>query len=549
MSDIGLDIDSLFPYSSYRRHQRPILVETVNNLFNKGFSNVVVCAPTGIGKSAINTAVARKAEDAFITTPQKKLRKQLENDEDLNSYYKVLRSRQDYICKASDTEDSEAYSSRNCPIYLSKEKNCIETEECEYWKHKRKAINSDVATITFAYLIYDSYLPSFSHGEKRSFSDRELLVVDECHRLEQQTASLFAGYTISPYTLPETVFRDMYENIDPSTKRFDEIKKHLEEISYRAEKHIEEMRRKSVSGLKKRKNIARKIEQCRSFLRRYNYCLDEVKTGRDWVVDIDKVEYKEEERYSISLSPVDVDRFLQRYVWCRGDKRILSTATMPYLDSPDRWIEDLGLRPENTKIIKKPMPFNPSNRPIYTDYMIDRFTDGSDKKYWDNIVKAIESLYEKHKDEKGLIHTTSYERAEKLYNSLSDKSILHKKDPSENKNIDWVIYRWQENSEEKNMLLSPSFMDGIDLPDEKCRWQVLVKVPYPNPKNSRIDFLLNERDDWRWYYEVTAQKIIQSVGRGIRHKNDYCRYYILDKSFIDVMNKAYIPEWFQKAIK
>jgi hypothetical protein len=35
--------------------------------------------PTGIGKSLINVALANLAESAFYTTPQKKLRHQLEN--------------------------------------------------------------------------------------------------------------------------------------------------------------------------------------------------------------------------------------------------------------------------------------------------------------------------------------------------------------------------------------------------------------------------------------------------------------------------------------
>jgi len=91
-------------------------------------------------------------------------------------------------------------------------------------------------------------------------------------------------------------------------------------------------------------------------------------------------------------------------------------------------------------------------------------------------------------------------------------------------------------------------MDGIDLEGEMCRWQVLLKVPYPYLGDSRVEYMVNEKNDWDWYNEQTARRLIQSVGRGVRSGDDYCDYYVLDESFLDVMDSATVPEWFENAI-
>jgi Rad3-related DNA helicase len=74
-----------------------------------------------------------------------------------------------------------------------------------------------------------------------------------------------------------------------------------------------------------------------------------------------------------------------------------------------------------------------------------------------------------------------------------------------------------------------------------------VKVPYPNPTNARVNARLEEPDGDQWYYETTAQSIIQAVGRGVRHVKDYCTFYVLDGSYDDVRRKVSFPEWFLDA--
>ena len=215
-------IDETFPFSSYRPYQREILQEATDTLFGpeSEYDNLVIYAPTGIGKSPINVALARFAENAFYTTPQKKLRHQLETDDTLRNHYHVLRAREDYDCEFA-SRPSWPVSCADCPVYHDDERACRNyTSGCRYWARKETAMDGDVATLTFSYLITDGYLPAeveTTDGTQQvSFDDRELLIVDECHQLENQAASLFAGFSVAPSTVTDDVYENLAERI-PAT--------------------------------------------------------------------------------------------------------------------------------------------------------------------------------------------------------------------------------------------------------------------------------------------------------------------------------------------
>jgi len=92
--------------------------------------------------------------------------------------------------------------------------------------------------------------------------------------------------------------------------------------------------------------------------------------------------------------------------------------------------------------------------------------------------------------------------------------------------------------------------EGVDLPYEKCQFQVIYKVPYPYLGDKQI----NERKniDPEWYAYKTIMTLMQAYGRGMRAENDHCDTYILDKNIQTILrNKMYrklIPKFFKEAI-
>lgn len=534
----GRDIDEIFPFKSYREKQREVLAEARRMLLSDDYDNVILDAPTGVGKSAINVALCRDAEDAFYTTPQKKLRKQLKDDKVLNNHYKTLKARRDYTCGVTGD------NCEDCEVYQDAAMSCAQRDDCTYMNHKGIAIDHNTATTTFSYLIVDSQLPP-----EAGFDDRELLVVDECHNLANQVASLHMGFEVSPYNLPDEVFGDITSDLFMETTYYTGVENIVSELYKRCEGFV--TKHQDHDGLDNQ------VEQCEEFIDYAERFIEDTKHEEDsrdfnpWVVNTGYTKYGNEKIKTFELKPIDVSHFLRKNIWRRAEKKILSTATMPYRDNPDRWCAELGLDPDRTGIIHVRMPFPSRNRPVYTGRSIANMSGGGDEENWEEIMDTLNALQREHSGQKGLIHTASYERAKRVAESaqsgrwrgLEDNIMLHESDSDDD-----FVEQWYNS--DKDLCLSPSMMEGVDLYDDRCRWQALLKVPYPSPSDARVEYLLEHRPElgWSWYNETTANKVIQSVGRAVRSKGDYANYYILDEAFYRLKNKVAMPDWFLDAI-
>ena len=80
-----------------------------------------------------------------------------------------------------------------------------------------------------------------------------------------------------------------------------------------------------------------------------------------------------------------------------------------------------------------------------------------------------------------------------------------------------------------SVLVGPTLNEGIDLPDDLCRFIIIFKVPYPSLSSRLVR--AKQKLFPLWYNSTTSNNIIQGIGRGIRHKNDWCTTYILDACF------------------
>lgn len=555
--------DSLFPFPGYRDYQQEILFEAVDALFLDGFKNVIIDGPTGIGKSPINITLGRvisylaanKEEienyfsypldgidegNSFYTTPQKQLRNQLANDEDLKEFVHMLKSRSDYICGASGDNCKECTAPSN---HEDPNMTCSRMPGCTYWGEKIKAINSDIAALTFAMLVVDNHIPHESpEGQILSFDNRDAVIVDEGHNLENQVASLFAGFSVSEWVLPDEVFQGIESRIKWDFDRYEDVEDILDTLLRRADNFVNDWKE---SGQRESE-----VEQCENFIRKVSFCQQEVRNGRPWVVTVDSFDNG---RKKFTLKPVDVDNFLKKFIWSRGNKRIISSATIPYRDNIDKWARRLGLDGA-TKLISKPMPFPEENRLIDKSTIVGSMSGDGEDRHWNDVVKQIETIASKHQGKKGLIHTTSYKRAKKLAEALgTEKVIVHNYEykygewKKNERDTEVVIDDWQDS--DKDILLSPTMTEGVDLYDDLCRWQILMKIPYGFIGDSRVSYLINERNDWEWYNQTAMLDVIQSVGRAVRGPDDYASYYVIDQAFNKLMSQVSTPEWFNSAVR
>ncbi len=99
----------------------------------------------------------------------------------------------------------------------------------------------------------------------------------------------------------------------------------------------------------------------------------------------------------------------------------------------------------------------------------------------------------------------------------------------------------------ETVLVSPSMINGVDLKDELSRFQVILKVPFPNLVSTKIKKRLDTRPEW--YNWKTLVDLLQAYGRSIRNDEDWAETYILDECFDQILENKNVPQYFLDALK
>src|SRR3989454_10347496 len=162
---------------------------------------------------------------------------------------------------------------------------------------------------------------------------------------------------------------------------------------------------------------------------------------------------------------------------------------------------------------------------------------------------AIATILDAHRAERGLIHAPSYAAGARLVRDLAARAPAHAR------RLIWV-----ESTEVKaraldahrassvpTVLVSPSLREGVDLPDDFLRFQIVTKMPYPDLGDPWT--AARRGRDPRWYAVETAKALVQAYGRSCRHADDHGVTYVLDAQFERFLqhNRPLLPEWFLDA--
>jgi ATP-dependent DNA helicase DinG len=199
--------------------------------------------------------------------------------------------------------------------------------------------------------------------------------------------------------------------------------------------------------------------------------------------------------------------------------------------------------------ITVPSTFDPARRPIYV-HPIASLTRKNESDALPLISQAVVKVAVKHPNDKILVHTVSYKLTASILKALDQegqslRTISYTSASEKQRAIDRYLYQ------PSAILLAPSLDRGIDLPDDDCRCIVVCKVPFPNLADKQISARLHTRGGQAWYSVRTVRSLIQMTGRGMRHDQDYCESYILDKSFIDQIwrrHRNLLPKWWTDAL-
>ncbi len=572
-----MSMRSFFPLDHIRPNQDKVLDE-LDQALKSDYKFIFLEAPTGFGKSAVAVALARSLGSSHICTSTKDLQTQYNRDfpylsevkgrnnfpcivkedmgiresceygpclkdDDFDCIYKTRMS--DYDVKSEGTiYENLEINKYALKKYYDKAKEHsqlvrIEWRPCEYYHQKWISIKSSHTIYNYKYFLSDLF---YSSGVNK----RKLLILDEAHTLESEVSSfkniIFSKESLIRFfpkiDLPDSKQTDVETWIDFCTRLKEQFTRYVEKAANilgsggtstgQDDIHVSE--KNLIDAINYEKNLLTFLEDLRI-------------NKENWLVtNITKNEI-DNKLARIKLEPLVVSSYFTD-IFDKGSVSLLMSATIL---SKENLCKAVGLKNEDVKFIRvENSDFPIKNRPIYL-MNVAWLNARTMSESLPNIVKVLDNLLSVHKNDKGIIHTTSYSQVQFIKNNLSKANLsrLIETNPKFDRN-EMILKHTQ--SEKPTVLISPSMFLGVDLKDDLSRFQIIVKVPYPDLTDKKIS-VLKQRNP-KWYEWNTILRLIQAYGRSVRNADDYANTYILDSSvsFLLKNGKEMIPKWFSEAI-
>lgn len=202
---------------------------------------------------------------------------------------------------------------------------------------------------------------------------------------------------------------------------------------------------------------------------------------------------------------------------------------------------------ESSEYKRIPSTFDFTKSPIY---FINKYNMGYKDR--DNSLRQLKPVLYKLLETqlsniRGIIQTGSYQIAQEI---IKDAPLNIKKrflyyNGSREKSDVITMHELSKDT----ILIGPTLNEGIDLPGDKCRFILILKVPYPQLKDRLVNAKMKLFP--LWYNYTTSNMIIQGIGRGNRFKDDWCITYIFDSCFFGLYThtKEQYPKELQDRIK
>ena len=360
----------------------------------------------------------------------------------------------------------------------------------------------------------------------KKFPSRELLILDEAHLLEKEIVG-FTGISISKRWkryLPNFKIVDYGYEIEKWINFLIELQTHMLDLTGNVSEEL------AVEAITDTQKLTRAIDYICS-------------NPKNWIVS--EIKKENNEVTGVQLKPLDVSPYCKG-VFEKCDKTLMMSATI--LDK-DAFCTSLGLASEELKFIRVPSDFPLQNRPIIPSNIAYLNSDTlRQEKVQIKIAGAIDNLMTLYKNDKGIIHTTSYKQLDFIKENISQENKCRLLETNPEIQRDEVIAE-HVNSTKPTVLISPSLYTGLDLKDDLSRFQIITKVPYPDLGDRWINE--KKKRSGQWYNWQTALMLVQAYGRSVRSKEDYAVTYVLDSGFENFVwrNKHILPDWFTQAIQ
>lgn len=515
--------------------------------------DVVLCAPTGAGKSIIAAVVAealpgliRAYLPNLLPIPTLASQILMGTNALVHQYWDTFNNHPDILLlKGANNYDCEAFeaTAEACAFHAMKDHPELadlmhKCSRCEFRK-SRNVMNLTKHVITnYSYHFVERLY-------SQHFEPRVLTVYDEAHTLNDlfvdHCAIHISEKKMVAYSdeVAETLkmgnashfhlFRKVAEHIKNGKLNEKTYMSYLTELlqtynelsgMYDGEAEYA-LRSKSLPLYKKMTSLSRKYKGLGCKIDDFiNYAFDHVIDN-----NVDTLE--------LMIKPIFVSDMFDSLRNSVFNLFMSATVDENYL------VRTLSLDKEKTAFIMLDPVFDPENKkviffnPLHLSAATLKEPETS-KKLMNN-VKIIAS---KHAHENGIILAPSFQLVEQMAEGIrkhvkSLKVFEHKRGE---KLVD-ILEKFKRTTV-PSVLISPSIYEGIDLKDDLARWNIMIKAPFPSLGDKRIKRIMQAYPDI--FETIVIHKLVQGAGRAVRSTTDHAITYILDTNakrlFMSVRN-------------
>ena len=553
-----------FPKGCTPRPVQADIIRQVEDAIKSDYKNILLCAPTGIGKSHIAATVAAALGSSFIVTAQKILQDQYTGD---FGWMRPMKGMSNFPClslydsgsidyETAASDPSVSCAKGDCSKEVRKDgvtktvwckyKPRIDDYEdgspegppagadraCYYYDQKYSALNASHAVFN-----YPSYFQTRKYSKGiADYLNRSLLVADETHEIEDQIID-FVGFDLYEPTLRD-VGMDFAEFsivdidsvarvVEAAADQYNARVRNMEEEERRANEGRAVPEENPVIGMyKSRRDRLDAIH--REIRRDPGNMVYQVRREGGWSDRADDGKI-----VSISVKPLDISPYIGEYF--DYPHQLFMSATI----NRQMFCRTMGMDPGDCKFIEvSESPFSAENRTVRF-HDVRRLNYRSTRDDYAAVYARARQIAGMYEGQKGLILTTTRRQCDDVASAVGGRvKIAYERDGV---GRGTVLKRHAE-TDQPDVLASPSFWYGVDLKDDLSRFQIIVKAPYLSMGDKRT--AAKSSKDPLWYQYAALVKLLQGFGRSVRSKDDYAETHVLDEGAKVLLHKMrnYVPK-------
>lgn len=474
------------------RTPRPVQVAALSWLAENWDAQVLCLnVPVGGGKSAIAKAVAEvEGRGCHIITPSNIL-----VDQYCSTYPKhnALKGRTHYSCHGIATFSCQEW------VDISGEEAC---NNCPYTEAKNRALQEST---------FFNPMSMYFLTLNAKWATPKTLIVDEAH------------------TLSGMLLQMCGTRMRKSEYRFNE--EHTNEVTLVP--WLRQQLRKLAELAKIYKKDNKKFLQVTREISNLQLTLNGLsENAQNYAIWIEDGRFKGRPEQFLNIRPIRPPQFVVRKL-LSARRIILMSGTLFDTDIKDL----LGDTPY--KMLDLPSPIPVANRIVQyspVSFPMNKDTDGY------RIVQAVEDEIKKHPTYNALVHVT-YALSKRLAPQFRIPILYN-----DQTNKDEVLDEFKRRG---GVFLAAGCAEGVDLPGDMCRLNIIPKLPFPDLSDPVVRKRKAVDGGEIWYQLQTFKTLIQQIGRSTRGETDWSLTIVKDPNFPRLYSriKEFLPKSFKEAIK